>query len=635
MKQIRISHLRAAGLRGRSFEHDLEPVCVFTGANGAGKSTRLVALDLALRGPQRNDVRYGEPAVCSVGVVVDHGDEQTTVDRDICPKHNLSLGGRRASLKDAQSDLDRLVGGVSQVFDLGEFLGLSAKEQIKRLLELSAHVPAAEVSDLWPEVVPVRGESAQAWLARAREALRTERLALEQLARDEAKTAVTLVGDTRGRSMDPAPLRAELEEVERELRQLGLRDVELAQLRGTQAELDAARAKHQALSEQMDQRCAAVVPEFDEAAYEQARKRLAAAQTAEMDAHRAARDVKEAQETIDRARRQHGSLERATLPARSALVVLLAAAHAGDHEEVARAWQAALEQLGRTGWPVGEQVVQELAAAEARLAKAKQVPAFDPRELTEAHAAVQQLQYARDNRDKLAAEAAAYQKWATATFAEMEALDLTIGQREAVVATLVKRVAAMPEPGAERLAELQERQRNLRQRLEQAVSDGAVRAREVELQKKVAERGERLQTIKAQEQVLADRAALLLRQSLTPITNAIQPFIDEIGGGPFELGPDSAPLGIRRGELWIPLGALSDSEQGVLTTGLALALQTAKRQGMRLLMLDRLDVCDERRQEAILSLAVRLVSTLQLDQFIATTHMSPKTAQVQVIRVAS
>ncbi len=80
---MRLSTIRAQNFKGRSFEHDLAPVTVWTGANFAGKTARLDAITLALTGQH--------PACDKTGVAIFQtfgGNGPLAVD--------LELGGGKA-----------------------------------------------------------------------------------------------------------------------------------------------------------------------------------------------------------------------------------------------------------------------------------------------------------------------------------------------------------------------------------------------------------------------------------------------------------------------------------------------------------------------------------------------------------
>jgi len=78
---MKITHLHAANLKGKTFTHDLtQPVTVFVGPNGSGKSSRLDAIQLALFGthPALNKtneatMQISSGSILSAGVAFDDG----------------------------------------------------------------------------------------------------------------------------------------------------------------------------------------------------------------------------------------------------------------------------------------------------------------------------------------------------------------------------------------------------------------------------------------------------------------------------------------------------------------------------------------------------------------------------------
>jgi len=208
---MEILHIAGNGIKGKSFAHDIEkPIVVFTGRNGAGKTTRLQAVDLALRGPRKDDGRYdAEKASCHVRLKVDesvHPGARAEVLRGLGPKHTLTVQplskpGRPVTA--AQAELDMLLQLPAVVFDTGAFTGLSADRQKQALLPYARHVDAQAYAGIYPSVVPFDGESGSDYLGRVRAAIGEECKALSQR-KLAAERAQVQLADHAGHSARPA-----------------------------------------------------------------------------------------------------------------------------------------------------------------------------------------------------------------------------------------------------------------------------------------------------------------------------------------------------------------------------------------------------------------------------------------------
>ncbi len=710
---MRLHKVIGNGIKGREFSHDLAHITVFTGPNGVGKSSRLLAAELALRGPQSKDRRYGSAEVVGASAVVDpDGKSGCTkwlqVHRDIAPKHKLTVDGwERGTLKELQGRLDSLLHLPPAVFDLGEFTGKTDDKKRAALLSLAAPVDVAAYAHLCPDVVPVRGESAADWITRASAAMKEERLALQAQARRSDVTTVTLTSATRGNFENPEPIRSEIATVE--ARQERARSYAKLHARLTQAEADLQTIQERCA--ELQARPMPVVPEDDGA---EARAR-AALQDVELVReqrtlnHSRRKDlqgrmarllaltvgdpgplrdvapiekaranaVTENARIADLQRRSQAastdiigidkrlaSLARERLPLQATMVALRAEVLSGDTAVVLSCIDGLQQLLDVRGYPAGALLLQTNRAAEVQELRAVGVipNAIDIAEIEETIRKTKdhndQVERIRKSVAERASEVVHVQADITALGVE-EPIPDTLNERaaldRAVAASAVRNQAAREASQLQRdrlaadMAQSSARQTveqlkadlqavaeagdvgdaeqdaarivELRAALEGAVQRQAVRETEARLAADATKQAERLVHVKGIETKLKAALEEVLRSSIAPVAEVMQPFC-ELLGGRFGLGEES-PLGFWRGEAWIPLEAASDSEQAVYGAGMALALAGASP-GLRLVMLDRLDVCDEARQMRVLELACDLVDADKLDNLLATTHLQPR-----------
>lgn len=208
---MEILHIAASGIKGRSFAHDLtKPVVIFTGANGAGKTTRLQAVELALRGPKKDDKRFDpDKASCHVRLKVPaavHPGARAEILRGLGPKHTLAvqpLSKPGKPVTAAQAELDMLLQLPTVTFDLSAFTELSADKQKSALLPFARHVDAQQYAGIYPSVAPFSGESGSDYLGRVRAAINEETKALSQR-KLAAERAQVQLAENAGHSARPA-----------------------------------------------------------------------------------------------------------------------------------------------------------------------------------------------------------------------------------------------------------------------------------------------------------------------------------------------------------------------------------------------------------------------------------------------
>lgn len=208
---MKILHIAGTGIKGRSFAHDIQkPIVIFTGANGAGKTTRLQAVELALRGPKKDDLRFdGDKASCHVRMelpVAVHPGARAEILRGLGPKHTLAvqpLSKPGKPVTAAQAELDMLLQLPTVTFDLSAFTQLSADKQKSALLPFARHVDAKQYAGIYPSVAPFDGESGSDYLGRVRAAINEETKALSQR-KLAAERAQVQLAENAGHSARPA-----------------------------------------------------------------------------------------------------------------------------------------------------------------------------------------------------------------------------------------------------------------------------------------------------------------------------------------------------------------------------------------------------------------------------------------------
>lgn len=138
---MRIRRIIARGVRGHHIDERVEPVHLFIGRNGAGKTSRLEAVREALHGSARSDVA-ADGTTAHVTVEWDDG---TTLFRQIQPRHRCSVTPPAESADDPQSTaagvaswVSRRIGDAPEVLD---FLRMSAAKREEELLSLATDLP--------------------------------------------------------------------------------------------------------------------------------------------------------------------------------------------------------------------------------------------------------------------------------------------------------------------------------------------------------------------------------------------------------------------------------------------------------------------------------------------------------------
>lgn len=600
-----IAHNVAGTVKGRAFSEDLAAVTCFHGHNGAGKSARLLAVELALRGPRSKDRRFGPG---TVQVVLDCAAGQ--IRRDIQPKHALSLNGKAGKLADLQAEINAKVPLAVEVFDVAAFVAMSEEKKRQALLDLAAPIPATTYAHLYPEVPPVAGERAGDWLGRAIEAAKQERLALQGTIRDSNRTATAIGNAVRGRfeSLDAAKL------------ELGKAQTQLEVMRQRQALAQSAQALQEQLAQAKATLADTEIPQVSQVAIDESPLQAAVAEaTARERSWRTAEGAYVSHVTAAQGlEKRLAAAAKGNVRALGWLLALQAAVVAGELDAIGRIAAELGNHLEAAGFEAIGNLRQEYAVVTEKMLFAK--TDFEVAAQAKAEAPLQAA-------NKALADAQAHNRQVNQarTQANNAALSRTrlMQQSQELQCKLDRALEQLgPADTAPTPADLIALQASV-QELQTEVTDMAqrqgVRQAELKMQTAALEATKRVDVVKAIEEQLQDARAEVLQKAMAPVSGAMAPFCGLMDGA-FEVGEDSV-LGIRRGNVWLPVECLSDSEQALFGAGLALAL--ASSGGGRLVLLDRLDVCDAARTQAILQEAVWLVQNGKLDQVLCTAHTLP------------
>ena len=597
-----IAHSVGGTVKGRTFNEELAAVTCFHGPNGAGKSSRLLAVELALRGPRSKDRRYG-PGTAQVILDCAAG----TIRRDLQPKHALSLDGKAGKLAELQAEIDAKVPLAPAVFDVAAFVAMSEEKKRQALLDLAAPIPAADFAKLYPEVPPIKGERAGDWLGRALEAAKAERLALQAKVRDSQKSAVALSNAVRGRfeSLDAAKL------------ELGKVQAQLEVARQRQALAVSARALADQIAQAKATLAETEIPvvsmmTVDEAplraAVDDATSRERSWRTAEGTSVRYQENVRSLEQRLAQA-------AKVNLGALARLLALHAEVVAGDTDGISRAAVALGNHLESQGFEaVGSLREAYIVATEKQsLAQSDYDAALEAKTAAPLQAATKALADAQAHNRQVAHA----QAQANAAAGQRTRLVQQLQDLEAKHARALEQLGPLDTtPTAADIAALQAQTQELQNDVTEMAQRQGVRQAELKVAEEATKATARIELVKAIEGQLQDAREQVLQSAMAPVRDAMGPFC-ELMDGAFEVGED-AVLGIRRGAAWLPVECLSDSEQALFGAGLALALASAG--GGRMVLLDRLDVCDPVRTQRVLEASVRLVEAGQLDQVLLTAH---------------
>lgn len=616
---FRLLHLQARGLKGRDVDVDLAPVTVFVGPNRVGKSTALDALYFGLFGPgkDRRDRAIGKGPVSIAVRLASPGAEtasgQITVNRKL-PEHAVTVQGlpvgRNAGIKETQRALQSLLALPAEVWDLPAFARSSDEEVTRALEPLLDYIEPAPYLPLCRQVAAVPGEDAAAWLRKAGDFVRRRILAAQATVRTAEADASKLDAQIDGRA--PTTIEAEIAELRERVaaadravdakRALDAAEAAVIKLR---AELDALGAAPDAVAGEL----------VDEGPIEATLGRL----------QEQARTVRQAEDDLalvlrrlQSARAASGRLDTARAPVRRRLAMLYAALLRGDIGAATAAVRTLEEALIAHGFPsddgLGSQLAQDAERADALQRLIEEHPSLGciTAALDQGRA---ELEAARKHNLRVQAASRAVASH-SADVARLTAALHAADKKAAVARTELEALpetVVAPQDKARLGRLLEEHKVALR-------AEGLREAAEAR-RREAAEAEAAIPDLKGIETRLRQAQREVLGEALASVKAVMDPVLAIIGAV-YEPG-DGVPLGCRRGETWIPFEALSDSEREVFLAALALAL-TSRRKGLRLVLLDRLDVLDEATQLRLLQVASALVDAGRLDALLATScHLRP------------
>ena len=596
-------HHISGHIKGRQFSETLGPVVCFHGSNGAGKSTRLLAVELALRGPRSKDRRYG-PGPAQVTADLGRGG---VVRRELAPKHTLTINGKGGKLADVQQEIDAAVPLSPHVFDISKFISMSEENKRQALLDLAAPVPADKYAALYPQVPPLPGERAADWLGRALEAAKQERLALMGQVRDSTKTTVALSNSVRGRFESAELAQQAVLECEQAIERMRTLQATAERGRSLQAQLEQAQQTLANLTLQ--------VAAGETMATAPIERELAESQAAAKVGIEAQRTLGNLIDATTLAGRQLAGAARTNTRALAYLAALQAATVEADAERASRVAVALGHHLEKSGFvevASAKTKLEDLASKRSQAdldfeAARKLVAKHRPPEAILEELARAKAHNAQVERSKAQATAAERQR--SQVVAQEQGLQAQLLQ-------LAQQLDGELIPTSEELAAKRFELADLQQERVELANRQGVRQAEQRLAEQAVKAQERIAKLKVIEAELQEARDEVLRGALEPVRKAMVPFCS-LMRGEFQVG-DDAVLGIVRDGAWLPVECLSDSEQALFGAGLALALAGAG--GSRLVLLDRLDVCDGDRASEVLAHAVDAIHRGMLDQVLVTAH---------------
>lgn len=141
MKRTRVATLSATNLKGSTFSHQLAPVTVFTGVRGAGKTTRLDALRLALLGylpgvaSKQSDLHARAASGTTMDVCVEFDNPQFNGGSPTVRRWRESRGSIKYEGNGCALDFPAMA------LDPGQFLDLTGPQQVAFLLAATTEGP--------------------------------------------------------------------------------------------------------------------------------------------------------------------------------------------------------------------------------------------------------------------------------------------------------------------------------------------------------------------------------------------------------------------------------------------------------------------------------------------------------------
>jgi hypothetical protein len=152
-----ITQLIGTNIKGLTFAQDIDPLTLFVGANGAGKSARSQALILALMGyipgsgKTNADIleNYGSGDTLIVGVKIkDTLFERGYVRKDGKVSQGFKVGGKAA--KEGEFNIMLGAHGAPKAIDIGAFMALSDQKKIDAVFDL--YPPETDISKIVQDI---------------------------------------------------------------------------------------------------------------------------------------------------------------------------------------------------------------------------------------------------------------------------------------------------------------------------------------------------------------------------------------------------------------------------------------------------------------------------------------------------
>ncbi len=613
---MRLVKIEAENLKGKTFSHDIEPVAFFTGPNGWGKTTRLQAVEAALR-----DFHGTPPYVNGDAVKV-----RLTFDTPLVVERRFSGGrqrlavspGDRGGVRENQAYLEQVLGLSPEVWDLGEFLGLSAtgrveylakaagravdmpRDEVLQVLDGAPDEIRSELEGLW-----IEGMDVLTWIEAAKARLK-ELYTHYNRRQKEAKAALgqfAVAGEVAAQELarlkqDLAALRKEREEVVRKLASVDAIKRERLRLEETLQQLKADINELEGLVTQQEELSQELIRVTEKL------KNIRVPNGEVKEAQNRLEELRKKREEVA-ARRQVLREKHRDLTSRIETLsggVCPVCGASGEHvrtvleqtrQEMARVLAEGKEvasdlaELERKIQDLNQQIddllfERDLARTERNKLLAKQEELT--RRLDEARKARARLGRLKERKERLEAELENTPEVQDTTVlqAKLQALDEQIRQKETLMT-----------------------------RYEEARAQGLAYERTLE----DARRAEQaFEAVKAMKKALKSLQQDVLARAIKPVEDAANELLEACEEDfTFKVDLSRPNIGLQRGNLWIPYEALSGSEQALAGAALVYALSVVGHRPWKVLLLDGVEALDDERLPRFVRGIVRLTEAGRLD----------------------
>lgn len=660
----RVEKLIAEGVKGLNFALDLRRPLLIVGANGLGKTARLLALSLVLEKRIRGSAvpsALGDEAADSGAVELQaEGRSYTSavfkLGRTLGHKHapRMEVGGRYEKKAEAvEALLEEHFGHQrGEPTNLSWFVGLTADKQARLVAEVTGVSLAdpkvkAELDEVLATLV-VEYEDARGVPRRGPvpDALRQE------VAGVLKSDGIVVAGETaREKKNESQRVKLEAEKTRKRLLELMREDVPPGRLAELREEL---RAQNAALQQIREQQGAREAQARSRAQAQDRLRRADAELAAARPAHAAATAALQGAarpnvDALEQSGRELAAVANGTFRAHAEALSKRDAARA-DAERTSKT----LETLRCGSCPTCRTSGQALADAVATYERLQKVAAVKVQRAEkaegDARAAHERAQAACDANDRqLKAARAAAEKHDKLAQAEADA-KARVGRAEKAAVDVRAELAGLPEvEGLEDLQVERERLEDLVGRLSAdvealAAAEENERARaqnEVDLNTAIATRA----AWALLEGALSTFSRELTRRTVTPVEDAANRIVEDVYDGsdgrprrrfqfrPEKCGESGWGFGLATVDAagavggWVPFGALSDSEQMVCGAALTFAMLLLGRRPFRSMVLDRLEALETTRALRLMRALARAHAAGDLSNVLCAMRINAEDAE--------